>query len=253
MTYNAYETWKTVPLQQTPELSIVIPAYNESERIIPTIGAVAYAVSNMGIPWEMIISDDGSKDDTVEQVEKLNLANLTVVKAPKNMGKGNAVRQGMLAARGKYRLFTDADNSSPIEELSKLMSALEKGSAVAIGSRGLAESEVVGKSGLRALMSTVLNGIVKLGLRLPFADTQCGFKLFTDESATALFGAQTIVGFSFDLEILYLARRKGFQVSEIPISWFDAPGSKVSSLKDSTKFLKDMLRIRWQDLKGVYN
>ena len=252
MTYAAYETWKSTPLTIKPELSIIIPAYNESERIIPTIGAVAHAVSNMGLPWELLISDDGSKDDTVQQVEALELANLRVIKAPQNMGKGNAVRQGMLAARGKVRVFTDADNSSPIEEVTKLLAALEAGAAVAIGSRGMADSEVVGKSGLRWLMSTMLNTIVKIGLRLPYSDTQCGFKAFTAESAETIFGAQTIPGFSFDLEILYLAGRFGYPVKEIPISWYDAPGSKVSSLKDSVKFLKDMFRIRMQDLRGVY-
>lgn len=252
MTYAAYEAWKTTPLTTQPILSVVIPAYNESERIIPTIGAVAHAVSNMGIPWELLISDDGSKDDTVAQVEALELTNLRVIKAPQNMGKGNAVRQGMLAADGKIRVFTDADNSSPIEEVTKLLAAIDAGAAVAIGSRGMAESEVVGKSGLRWLMSNTLNTIVKIGLRLPYNDTQCGFKAFTAEAAEAIFGAQTIPGFSFDLEILYLAGRFGFPVKEIPISWYDAPGSKVNSLKDSVGFLQDMLRIRMQDLRGMY-
>ncbi len=252
MTYAAYEKWKNTPLDTEPYLSIIIPAYNESERIIPTIGAVSHAVSSMGMPWELLISDDGSRDDTISQVEDLNLANLRVIKAPKNMGKGNAVRQGMLAARGKIRVFTDADNSSPIEELPKLLKALESGSTVAIGSRGMADSEVVGKSGLRALMSDVLNAIVKIGLHLPYNDTQCGFKAFEASAAEAIFGAQTIPGFSFDLEVLYLAGRFGYRVSEVPITWYDAPGSKVSSLKDSVKFLKDMLRIRKQDWQGLY-
>jgi dolichyl-phosphate beta-glucosyltransferase len=251
-TYSAYETWKTKPLSETPQLSIIIPAYNESERIIPTIGAIAYTVSNLLIPWELIISDDGSKDDTAQQVEKLGLANLRLLRAPQNGGKGNAVRSGMMAARGQIAVFVDADNSSPIEELPKLLSAIRGGADAAIGSRGLADSKVVGKSGLRTIMSAVLNKLVKSGLGLPFADTQCGFKAFTAPAVKKLFGKQTITGFSFDLEILYLARYYGLRVTEVPIEWHDAPGTKVSSLKHSIQFLKDMVRIRRQSWAGVY-
>ncbi|MBX3082884.1 MAG: glycosyltransferase family 2 protein [Anaerolineae bacterium] len=250
--YTAYEQWKTIPLSEPPVLSIIIPAYNESERIIPTIGAVAYAVSSMGMPWELIISDDGSRDDTVAQVEQLALVNARVIKAPQNGGKGSAVRRGMLAARGELWVFTDADNSSPIEELPKLLAPLRNGADMTLGSRGMAESSVVGKSGLRLLMSSVLNKLVKLGLGLPYADTQCGFKAFKAVTAKKLFKAQTIDGFSFDLELLYLVQRFKLTAVEVPISWYDAPGSKVQSLKHSLQFLKDMLRIRKQDLLGQY-
>lgn len=251
-TYAAYEVWKSQPLATKPRLSIVIPAYNESERILPTIGAVALAVSNLMPDWELIVSDDGSKDDTVAQVERLGLPNLRVVLAPHNTGKGGAVQRGIQAAQGEVRVFTDADNSTPIEELPKLLAALEQGADVAIASRGMAESQVVGKSGLRSLMSAVLNKLVKLGLGLPYADTQCGFKAFKASAADTLFGRQTIEGFSFDLEILYLAGRLGLKVREVPIEWYDAPGSKVQSMKHSIQFLKDMVRIRRQDLQGIY-
>jgi len=229
--YLAYERWKTEPLTQTPAISIIVPAYNESERILPTIGAISYHVTSLGLPWEMIVSDDGSKDDTAAQVEALQLANLRLLRAPQNGGKGDAVRRGMLGAKGAIRVFTDADNSSPIEELPKLLAALQSGADVVIASRGLAESEVVGKSGLRALLSAGLNKLVKVGLGLPFADTQCGFKAFSAKAAETLFGAQTITGFSFDLELLFLARKAGFKVAEIPIAWYDAPGSKVGYIE----------------------
>ena len=232
MPYENYQRWKTEPVQGQPKLSIVIPAYNERERIVATIGAIASHVSDLGFPWELLIADDGSKDDTVALCEELHLANLQVLKTPQNGGKGRAVQRGMLAARGQYVLFADADNSTPIEEVSKLLKKLESdGYEVAVGSRaadGAAEGK---KSLLRKVLSGGLRWMVKYLFFIPVRDTQCGFKMYTREAAQKLHTKQTIMGFSFDLEILYLAAKYGYQIAEVPVSWIDAPGSKVDTRK----------------------
>lgn len=253
MTYAAYEAWKSTPLAEPPHLSIVIPAYNEAVRIVPTIGAIASHVSTLGFPWELIVADDGSKDSTPAICEQLGLANLRVLRAPQNGGKGSAVRRGMLAAEGRYVLFADADNSTPIEEVSRLLAKLEGGAYdIAIGSRAAEGADEAHRSPLRRLMSGGLRAIVRYGLRIGVRDTQCGFKLYTRQAARRLHQAQTLMGFSFDLEILYLAARLGYRVAEVPVAWVDAPGSKVDALKEARRFLQDLARIRLNDLRGVY-
>lgn len=253
MPYNNYERWKTEPIKEDPFLSIVIPAYNEEIRIVPTIGAIASHVSDLGFAWELLIADDGSKDTTVALVEDLGFANLRVLKTPKNGGKGSAVQRGMLAAHGKYVLFADADNSTPIEEIGKFIKALdEEGYDVAVGSRAADGAEVANKSLLRKTLSNGLHMIVRYGLRIRVRDTQCGFKMYTHEAAHRLHAAQTIMGFSFDLEILYLAFKVGYKVREIPVSWVDAPGSKVNARKEVKRFLQDIIKIKTTDFKGIY-
>jgi dolichyl-phosphate beta-glucosyltransferase len=254
MAYNNYEKWKTVPIEGEPFLSIVIPAYNEEIRIIPTIGAIASYISDLGFPWELIIADDGSKDSTATLVEELGFANLRLLRAPKNGGKGSAVQRGMLAAHGKYVLFADADNSTPIEEVKKMIQALDvAGYQVAVGSRAAQGAEEANKSILRHILSGGLRLIVRYGLRIKVRDTQCGFKMYTHEIAHRLHSAQTIMGFSFDLEILYLAFKVGCRVSEIPVSWIDAPGSKVDTKKEVQRFVRDIVTIKRNDWQGVYN
>jgi dolichyl-phosphate beta-glucosyltransferase len=253
MTYSEYNAWKSTPIDGQPYLSIVIPAYNEEIRIVPTIGAIASYVSELGFAWELLVVDDGSKDQTIALVESLDMVNLCVLRAEANGGKGSAVRRGMLAAQGRYILFDDADNSTPIEELGNLLRKLEDESYdIAIGSRaadGAAESH---RSRLRRLLSGGLRWIVRNIFRISVRDTQCGFKLFTQEAAKRLHSAQTIAGFSFDLEILYLAAKLGYRVAEVPVRWIDAPGSKVDTRKEVQRFLRDLLRIKWNDLRGVY-
>ncbi len=242
-----------MPIDTQPRLSIVIPAYNEQERIVATIGAIASHVSDLGFPWEMFIADDGSRDDTVNIVTALGLANLVVLKAPKNGGKGSAVQRGMLAARGKFVLFADADNSTPIEEVSKLLQKLEgEGYDVAVGSRAADGAEEGKKSFFRKVLSGGLRWIVKNIFRIGVKDTQCGFKMYTHEAAQKLHTKQTIMGFSFDLEILYLAAKYGYKIAEVPVSWIDAPGSKVDTRKEVQRFLRDLLKIKANDLRGVY-
>jgi dolichyl-phosphate beta-glucosyltransferase len=253
VSYEDYVRWKTRPLDQEPYLSVVIPAYNEEVRIVPTIGAIAAHISGLGMPWELIVSDDGSRDNTVQVVEELGLANLRVIKAPRNEGKGSAVRRGMLAARGQYVLFDDADNSTPIEEVSKVLHKLtDEGYDIAVGSRAAAGAEEASKGIVRQMMSGGLRWIVAAGFRIGVRDTQCGFKLFTQEAAQRLYKAQTINGFSFDLEILYLADKFGYRIAEVPVAWVDAPGSKVDPAKEVQRFLRDLLKIKANDLRGVY-
>ncbi|CAN5711931.1 glycosyltransferase family 2 protein [soil metagenome] len=253
MSYESYTSWKTKPIKGDILLSIVVPAYNEEVRILPTIGAIASYVSDLGIAWELIVADDGSKDQTVELIQEQKFANLRVLKAPKNAGKGNAVHRGMLAARGRYILFADADNATPIEEISKLLEKLQRdGYDVAIGSRAAAGAEEGHKSFLRHLLSWGLRWIVHNIFRIGVRDTQCGFKMYTREAAQRLHQAQTIMGFSFDLEILYLASKWGYRIAEVPVAWIDAPGSKVDTSKEVKRFLRDLFIIKWNDLRGVY-
>jgi len=254
MPYDNYESWKTEPITDQPYLSIVIPAYNEAIRIIPTIGAIASHVSDLGFSWELLIADDGSTDNTVELVEDLGFVNLRVLKAPQNGGKGNAVQRGMLAAQGQYVLFSDADNSTPIEEVSKFLRVLdEEKYDVAVGSRAADGAEEANKSIFRHILSGGLRAIVRYGLRIKVRDTQCGFKMYTQEAAYRLHSVQTIMGFSFDLEILYLAFKVGYKVTEVPVLWIDAPGSKVDTRKEIQRFLRDIVVIKWNDIKGTYN
>jgi dolichyl-phosphate beta-glucosyltransferase len=253
MPYENYAKWKTEEIKEDPKLSIVIPAYNERERIIATIGAIASHVSDLGFPWELLIADDGSKDDTVILCEELHLANMKVLKAPQNGGKGSAVQRGMLTARGKYVLFADADNSTPIEEVSKLLAMLEKdGFDVAVGSRAADGAEEGKKSLLRKVLSGGLRWIVKYVFQIPVKDTQCGFKMYTRDAAQKLHTKQTVMGFSFDLEILYLASKYGYKIAEVPVSWVDAPGSKVDTRKEVQRFLRDLMLVKMNDLKGIY-
>jgi dolichyl-phosphate beta-glucosyltransferase len=252
MAYSDYELWKTTPVTE-PVLSIVIPAYNEAWRIVPTIGAIASYVSELGLPWELIVADDGSQDTTVEIVEALGFANLQVLRTDRNGGKGSAVRRGALAAHGRYVLFTDADNSTPIEELGKLLHKVQhEGFTIAIGSRAVAGAEETARTPHRRVFSLGLRLIVRSMLHIGVNDTQCGFKLYTREAAQRLHTAQTLMGFSFDLELLYLAAKFGYRVVEVPVSWIDAPGSKVRATHEAPRFLRDLLRIKWNDLRGTY-
>ena len=253
MTYANYTRWKTTPIQEKPYLSVIIPAYNEEERIIPTIGAITAHLCNLDISWEMIIVDDGSSDNTVQLVRDLELVNLRLLIAPENGGKGHAVRRGMLAARGQYLLFSDADNATPIEEIDKLLHQLtSEGFDIAIGSRAIAGADEAHRSLLRRIMSGGLRLLVRNIFHIGVQDTQCGFKLFTREAARCLYINQTIMGFSFDLETLYLAQKFGYRVIEVPVTWFDAPGSKVNTTKEIGRFIRDLFKIKWNDWQGVY-
>ena len=251
--YENYLNWKTSPVSEKPNVSIVIPAYNETERLVPTIGAIASLMSDLGLEWELLIADDGSTDDTVAVAESLDLVNLRVLKTPKNGGKGSAVRRGMAAARGRMILFTDADNSTPIEEIQSLLAKVdEEGYDIAIGSRAFDGGSEANKSALRQLMSNGLRWMVRSVFAIQVQDSQCGFKLYTREAADKLIMAQTIMGFSFDLEHLYLAQKYNLKIAEVPVSWIDAPGSKVDTRKEVQRFMRDLMKIKINDWRGNY-
>jgi dolichyl-phosphate beta-glucosyltransferase len=251
--YQAYRTWAAEMIDQPPRVSVVIPAYNEEERIIPTIGAIATYMSARGEPWELIVADDGSTDTTVALLQGMQLVNMRVLVAERNGGKGSAVRRGVLAAHGSVVLFADADQSTPIEQFDRLLAKVtDEGYDIVIGSRAAQGAVTAGKSSLRRLLSRGLRTVVRAGGGLTIADTQCGFKLFTAPAARHLFALQVIDGFSFDLEVLYLAQKHRMRVAEMPVEWIDAPGSTVRPLRVTLQFLRELVRVRLNDLRGRY-
>jgi len=249
---GAYRAWASTPITKSPTFSVVIPTYNERLRIVPTIGAIATHMSTLGEPWEMIVADDGSTDETVELVQDLELVNLRLLAAEQNAGKGDAVRRGMLAADGQIVLFADADQSTPIEQFETLEAEIRSGADVVVGSRAANGADVANKSIMRKIFSGGLRVLVKGLFRIPVTDTQCGFKMFTRDAAQTLFARQLLDDFSFDLEILYLARKFDMTTVEVPVTWIDAPGSKVDPAKVAIEFIKDLRIIKKNDRGGRY-
>jgi glycosyltransferase involved in cell wall biosynthesis len=238
----------------TPDLSIVIPSYNEELRLPTTLEQIAAFLPILGRDTEILVVDDGSKDRTAEVAESFQktLPNLRVVSNGVNRGKGFSVRHGMQEARGRNVLFTDADLSAPIEEAPKLLDALTTYD-VAIGSRALDRSLItVHESHFREFAGIIFNTIVRVILRLPFVDTQCGFKAFRREPCKILFEQQRIERFGFDPELLYLARHHGLQTIEIPVRWGHSPATKVNMFRDSIYMFVDIFTIRWNAIRGRY-
>ena len=232
-----------------PFLSVVIPAYNEEERLPPTLARIGEYLAEQSYESEIVVVDNASSDRTSDVARP---SGATVLAEPRR-GKGAAVRTGMLAARGEYILFSDADLSTPIEEVERLLEALRRGHDIAIASRGLAESKLpVRQPWYRELVGRVGNVVVRLAAVHGIADTQCGFKLFPREVAHRLFGAQLMTGIAFDMEILFLAQRLGLRIAEVPVTWVDSPDTRISRVRDSLDALKDLARIRWNWLRGRY-
>jgi len=238
----------------SPDLSIIIPAYNEELRLPATLDAIAAFLPALGGETEVMVVDDGSKDKTsvVAQAFGTKIPGMRVVSNGVNRGKGYSVRHGMLEARGRNVLFTDADLSAPIEEAPKLITALQQFD-VAIGSRALDRSLIeVHESRFREFAGIVFNTIVRIVLRLPFVDTQCGFKAFRREPCRIIFDQQRIERFGFDPELLYLARHHGLHTAEIPVRWAHSPATKVNMLRDSIQMFVDVFIIRSNALLGRY-
>jgi dolichyl-phosphate beta-glucosyltransferase len=237
-----------------PDLSIIIPAYNEESRLPDTLAKIAAYTAASPRTVEILVVDDGSTDGTAAAVKKMaeHLA-LRVVSNGTNRGKGFSVRHGMLEARGRIALFTDADLSAPIDEADKLLAAVEGSYDVAIGSRAMNRSLISARqSRFREFAGIVFNTVVRLCLRLPFVDTQCGFKAFKREPCKIIFEQQRIERFGFDPELLYLARHHGLRSTEIPVRWAHSPGTKVSMFRDSLQMFADVFIIRWNALAGRY-
>ncbi len=236
------------------ELSIVIPAYNEEPRLPASLAQIAGYIRASGRETEVVVVDDGSRDGTASAAESFRgeIPRLRVISNRENRGKGYSVRHGMLEAQGRIVLFTDADLSAPIEEADKLLAALEHHD-VAIGSRAMDRSLIfVRQSLFREFAGIVFNAIVRLTLRLPFVDTQCGFKAFRREPCHIIFEQQTIDRFGFDPELLYLARHHGLRAAEIPVRWAHSPATKVNMFSDSLQMFLDVFIIRWNSLTGHY-
>jgi dolichyl-phosphate beta-glucosyltransferase len=241
-----------------PDLSIVVPAYNEESRLARTLGRIRDFVASRRMTAdqvEIIVVDDGSTDRTAQVAEKWasEMPCVRVVSNGWNRGKGFSVRRGMLEARGRVGLFTDADLSAPMEEAGKLLAELQAGYDIAIGSRAMDRSLiVVHQSRLREVAGMIFNGFVRIFTGLAFHDTQCGFKAFVLESSRILFKQQRIERFGFDPEILFLAKRHGLRAIEVPVRWAHDPATKVHVFRDGLRMFGELVYIRWNWLLGRY-
>jgi dolichyl-phosphate beta-glucosyltransferase len=240
----------------TRSLSIIVPAYNEEARLPETLRRIEEYVERTGWDFhEILVVDDGSRDGTFAAASAFaaDNGNIRVLRNPGNRGKGYSVRHGMLEAKGEWCLFTDADLSAPIEELETLWKARERQNAdVAIGSRALDRSLIgVHQPGLRETAGKIFNQAMRLTTGLPIADTQCGFKLFRQNVAREVFSRQTLDGFGFDVEVLFLAKKRGYRIAEVPVRWNHAEGSKVGMFTGLRAFA-ELAQVRWNDLTGRY-
>jgi dolichyl-phosphate beta-glucosyltransferase len=240
---------------QYPKYSIVVPAYNERARILPTLEAVIAAVRSHGWSAEVIVVNDGSTDETASLVKNFALTapEVRLMENPGNRGKGYSVRSGLLHALGEIVMFTDADLSAPIDEAQRLFDAIAAGADIAIGSRWLATSRQTHRQPLyRQVFGRCFNMLTRAVMGLPYADTQCGFKAFTREAAQTVFQLETIERWGFDPEILFIARKRGFRVQEVPVSWAHDARSRISYLRDGLQMLKELAIVRWNALTGRY-
>ncbi len=243
----------TIPEVAAPFISIVIPAYNEEACIEQTLAEVVAELDRIGHTWEVLVVDDGSADRTREIVSRRQAVDprVRLIAAP-HLGKGGAVRRGMIEAAGTWRFLADADLSMPIHELSRFLPG--PGVPVAdilIGSREAAGSARIEEPWHRHVLGRVFNVAAKLLVVGGLSDTQCGYKLFSADAATTLFPLQRLDGFGFDCEILFLAGRAGFTVREVPVTWTYRASTKVTALAGGAGFV-DLLRVRWNQVLGRY-
>jgi dolichyl-phosphate beta-glucosyltransferase len=239
-----------------PTHSIVIPAYNESARILGALESVTGWVRQRGLSAEIVVVDDGSRDNTAELVRDFaaTVPEVRLLQNPGNHGKGYSVRNGILHSLGDIVMFTDADMSAPIEEADGLFAALAGGADIAIGSRWLERSRQTIRQPLyRQFFGRCFNGVTRFIMGLHFADTQCGFKAFTRAAAQTVFQLQTIDRWGFDPEILFIALKRGYRVVEVPVSWAHDERTRISYLKDGTRMLQDIAIVRWNALLGRYS
>jgi dolichyl-phosphate beta-glucosyltransferase len=234
-------------------LTVVIPAFNEAERIATTLRAVADYLARQPWSFEIRVVDDGSSDGTAAIVaEAGSRMSEVVLQREPHRGKGGAVRAGMLASRGAYRFLCDADLSMPVEELSRFLPPVLRDVDVAIGSREGQGSRRVGEPILRHIMGRAFNGAVQRLMLRGIEDTQCGFKMFTARAAQSIFPRVTIEGWAFDIEVLYISRLLGLCVVEVPIEWHYRAESQVSMVRDSVGMLRELLRVRAKARRGEY-
>lgn len=242
----------------TPEISIIIPAFNEALRLPATLDRIERYLSTASITAEVIVVDDGSRDGTADVVRRRvgQWPQLKLIAAERNGGKGAAVRLGMVAARGRYRIFSDADLSVPIDDLEKLLRPLRSGAGVAIASRGLKDSQVeLHQPWYRETMGKIFNRLVRVFVLGGVHDTQCGFKAFTAEVAERVFPVLQTRGFGFDVEVLYRAKGAGYRIVEVPTRWINSPQSRVHPIRHSTMMFLELLaiprRVQKHPTKGI--
>ncbi len=239
-----------------PQYSIVIPAYNEAARIGQALDSVAGCIRKRNWFAEVVVVDDGSRDETAAIVRRFaaHAAGVRLLQNPGNRGKGYSVRNGLLHSFGEIVMFTDADLSAPIEEAEDLFAAIRGGVDIAIGSRWLEQTRQTIRQPLyRQFFGRCFNAVTRMVMGLPFADTQCGFKAFTRTAAQTVFQLQTIDRWGFDPEILFIALKRGYRVVEVPVSWAHDERSRISYLKDGIRMLQDIAIVRWNAMLGRYD
>jgi len=232
-------------------LSVVVPAYNEENRLGASLDRIVAYLQDQDYPFEIIVVDDGSRDRTAELAEeKLAHVPHTVVRNEPNRGKGYSVKRGMLLAQGQYALFSDADLSTPMEEVAKLLTALQSGFDVAIGSRALAESRIeVHQPWLREKMGQLFNVFIRWFILGGIRDTQCGFKCFKREVVRPIFERATVERWGFDVELLLIARRLGYRIAEVPVRWINSAETKIRAGTDGLGMVWDAIKSRWRHRK----
>lgn len=235
-------------------LSIIIPAYNEEKRLPVTLEQVLSFLDNQRYTAEVLVVENGSQDNTLAVAREYarTCPQLTVLQTDRK-GKGIAVQTGMLAARGEYRFMCDADFSMPVSEINRFLPPSLTGFDIAIASREAPGAVRYNEPHYRHVVGRIFNGLIRL-IALPgLHDTQCGFKCFRAEIANEVFRQQTISGWSFDVEVIFIARQRGYRIVELPIPWHFNPESKISVLRDATRMAIDLLAIRLNALRGVYH
>ncbi len=237
-----------------PFLSIIIPAHNEAERLPPTLASIDAFIREQAYAVEVLVVENGSSDGTlaIAQAHQARMPYLRVFSEAAR-GKGLAVRRGMLEAQGAFRFLCDADLSMPIEQVNRFLPPALESVAVAIGSRELPGSQRHGEPAYRHLIGRVFNAMVRWLVLPGIQDSQCGFKCFTAEAAEAVFPFQTMGGMSFDAEVLFVARQKGYCVEEVAIDWYFDPDSRVRLVQDSLRMAFDLLAIRKYARQGRYD
>jgi len=237
------------------DISVIIPAYNEQDRIGKAVNTIASYFRKKGLNYEIIIVDDGSRDLTPSIVKKMALKNsaIKLITNKINKGKGYSVKKGMLKSSGKVCLFTDADISTPIRELGKLLAFTEKGYEVVVGSRRLKNSKIkVYQPVFRRLFGWLFHVVRRIFILSDIKDTQCGFKLFSRKIIKSVFSRQTTSGFVFDAEVLLIARSLGYKIKELPVIWIDDIKSTLSIKKHIVNICKDLIAIKINQVKGMY-